>query len=85
MQVCVSIWYLSLSLSLSVSDQVKHITGTTADIFLEYIQRNLPEGVDMSVYQEELDSLPAMLTGPPEGEEAVASEQPVSGKRNKTK
>ena len=31
--------------------QVKYITGTTADIFLEYIQRNLPEGVDMSVNQ----------------------------------
>ena len=31
--------------------QVKHITGTTADILLEYIQRNLPEGVDMNVYQ----------------------------------
>ena len=34
-----------------VAVQVKHITGTTADIFLEYIQRNLPEGIDMSVYQ----------------------------------
>ena len=65
--------------------QVKHITGTTADIFLEYIQRNLPEGVDMSVYQEQLDSLPAMLTGPPEGEEAtaVAAEETASSKRNK--
>ena len=31
--------------------QVKQITGTTSDIFLEYIQRNLPEGVHMSVYQ----------------------------------
>ena len=31
--------------------QVKKITGTTADIFMEYIQRNLPEGVSMSVYQ----------------------------------
>lgn len=31
--------------------QVKQLTGTTADIFLEYIQRNLPEGVSMSVYQ----------------------------------
>ena len=31
--------------------QVKQITGTTADVFLEYIQRNLPEGVSMSVYQ----------------------------------
>jgi hypothetical protein len=27
------------------------VTGTTADIFLEYIQRNIPEGVNMSVYQ----------------------------------
>ena len=65
--------------------QVKHITGTTADIFLEYIQRNLPEGVDMSVYQEELDSLPAMLTGPPEGEETASSVEPAKGKRNKSK
>ena len=31
--------------------QIKEITGTTADVFLEYIQRNLPEGVTMSVYQ----------------------------------
>ena len=31
--------------------KVSEITGTTADIFLEYIQRNLPEGVAMSVYQ----------------------------------
>ena len=31
--------------------QVKQITGTTADVFLEYTQRNLPEGVTMSVYQ----------------------------------
>ena len=31
--------------------QVKQITGTTSDVFLEYIQRNLPEGVTMSVYQ----------------------------------
>ena len=31
--------------------QVRKITGTTADVFLEYIQRNLPEGVTMSVYQ----------------------------------
>ncbi|XP_064403101.1 small ribosomal subunit protein uS10m-like [Halichondria panicea] len=41
--------------------QVKRITGTTADIFLEYIQRNLPEGVNMSVYQERLDLLPSLL------------------------
>jgi len=28
---------------------IKHITGSTADTFLEYIQRNLPEGVAMKV------------------------------------
>lgn len=61
--------------------QVKHITGTTADIFLEYIQRNLPEGIDMSVYQEELDSLPALLTGPPEGEEVT--DEPTTRKKKR--
>jgi len=29
--------------------QINRITGRTADIFLEYIQRNLPEGVNMIV------------------------------------
>ena len=29
--------------------QITRITGRTADIFLEYIQRNLPEGVNMIV------------------------------------
>ena len=50
--------------------QVKKITGTTADVFLEYTQRNLPEGVTMSVYQEELEALPALLVSRPEGEES---------------
>ena len=27
--------------------QFKHLTGSTADTFLEYIQRNLPEGMAM--------------------------------------
>lgn len=29
--------------------QINRITGSTADTFLEYIQRNLPEGVSMRV------------------------------------
>jgi small subunit ribosomal protein S10 len=41
--------------------QIKEITGTTADVFLEYIQRNLPEGVTMTVYQESLNVLPKLL------------------------
>ena len=29
--------------------ELKHLTGSTADTFLEYIQRNLPEGMAMKV------------------------------------
>nr|XP_054758057.1 28S ribosomal protein S10, mitochondrial-like [Lytechinus pictus] len=29
--------------------KLKHLTGSTASVFLEYIQRNLPEGVAMQV------------------------------------
>ena len=28
---------------------LKHLTGSTADTYLEYVQRNLPEGVSMKV------------------------------------
>lgn len=38
------------------------MTGNTADIFFEYIQRNLPEGVSMSVEATELESMPDYLT-----------------------
>lgn len=34
------------------------LTGSTADTFLEYIQRNLPEGVSMKVTTHELQKLP---------------------------
>lgn len=37
---------------------VYHVTGSTASTFLEYIQRNLPEGVAMKVTYEELCFLP---------------------------
>ncbi|XP_017762657.1 PREDICTED: 28S ribosomal protein S10, mitochondrial [Eufriesea mexicana] len=35
-----------------------HLTGSTADTYLEYIQRNLPEGVAMKVTKVELQTLP---------------------------
>lgn len=38
------------------------MTGETADIFLEYVQRNLPEGVSMSVETTELEMIPEFLT-----------------------
>ncbi|EFN85451.1 28S ribosomal protein S10, mitochondrial [Harpegnathos saltator] len=37
------------------------LTGSTADTFLEYIQRNLPEGVAMKVTKIELEKLPESI------------------------
>ncbi|XKL64400.1 hypothetical protein PGB90_004486 [Kerria lacca] len=39
-----------------------HLTGSTADTFLEYIQRNLPEGVAMKVTKLEVRKLPEEIT-----------------------
>ncbi|CAD5121764.1 DgyrCDS10241 [Dimorphilus gyrociliatus] len=38
--------------------EFKHITGSTADTLLEYIQRQLPEGIVMKVSKEELFKIP---------------------------
>ncbi|KOC59370.1 28S ribosomal protein S10, mitochondrial [Habropoda laboriosa] len=38
-----------------------HLTGSTADTYLEYIERNLPEGVAMKVTMVELETLPATI------------------------
>ncbi|XP_032680370.1 28S ribosomal protein S10, mitochondrial [Odontomachus brunneus] len=37
------------------------LTGSTADTFLEYLQRNLPEGVAMKVTKIELEKLPESI------------------------
>ncbi|XP_012225271.1 small ribosomal subunit protein uS10m [Linepithema humile] len=37
------------------------LTGSTADTFLEYIQRNLPEGVAMKVTKIELEKFPESI------------------------
>ncbi|XP_065833358.1 small ribosomal subunit protein uS10m-like [Oscarella lobularis] len=42
--------------------QIKNITGVSADVFLEYLQRNLPAGVNMHVYQEALEAPPPVLS-----------------------
>ncbi|RWS12255.1 28S ribosomal protein S10-like protein [Dinothrombium tinctorium] len=44
--------------------QFKHLTGSTADTFLEYIERNLPEGVSMKVTKHEIERLPQHLVPP---------------------
>ncbi|GIY01091.1 28S ribosomal protein S10, mitochondrial [Caerostris darwini] len=42
--------------------ELKHITGSTADTYLEYIQRNLPEGVGMIVTKTRLEKLPEHIS-----------------------
>ena len=46
--------------------QLRNVTGETAGVFLEYIQRNLPEAVSMSVEQTSLQGMPDYLQPPPE-------------------
>ncbi|KAJ6635646.1 28S ribosomal protein S10, mitochondrial [Pseudolycoriella hygida] len=41
------------------------LTGSTLDTFLEYIQRNLPEGVGMKATKIEVQTLPDHLKEPP--------------------
>ncbi|XP_055328134.1 28S ribosomal protein S10, mitochondrial-like [Paramacrobiotus metropolitanus] len=47
--------------------QLKYLTGSTADTYLEYVQRNLPEGVAMKVLKCQIEEFPSHLT-PPESE-----------------
>ncbi|XP_061481317.1 small ribosomal subunit protein uS10m isoform X2 [Rhineura floridana] len=44
--------------------ELKHLTGSTANVYLEYIQRNLPEGVAMEVKKTRLESLPEHIQTP---------------------
>ncbi|XP_056674218.1 28S ribosomal protein S10, mitochondrial isoform X2 [Monodelphis domestica] len=44
--------------------ELEHLTGSTADVYLEYIQRNLPEGVAMEVTKTRLEQLPEHIKEP---------------------
>ncbi|KAF7487871.1 28S ribosomal protein S10 [Sarcoptes scabiei] len=46
------------------SIELKHLTGSTADTFLEYVERNLPEGAALKVRRRRLDKIPSHLTPP---------------------
>jgi len=53
---------------------LKNTTGSTADTYLEYIQRNLPEGVSMKVIRHEVKKHLAHLVPPsPTTQEEVSS------------
>ncbi|XP_036024397.1 28S ribosomal protein S10, mitochondrial isoform X2 [Onychomys torridus] len=44
--------------------ELKHLTGCTASVYLEYIQRNLPEGVAMEVTKTQIQQLPEHIKKP---------------------
>ncbi|KAK7476251.1 hypothetical protein BaRGS_00032527 [Batillaria attramentaria] len=58
--------------------ELKHLTGSTADTFLEYIQRNLPEGMAMKVTKHRLEKIPDYLQPPKTSSQAGTSSQTVS-------
>jgi len=41
--------------------ELKDVTGDAADIYLEYVQRNIPEGVSMSIETTELEPMPSYI------------------------
>ncbi|KAM4713335.1 small ribosomal subunit protein uS10m [Anableps anableps] len=44
--------------------ELLHITGCTAQVYLEYIQRNLPEGVAMEVTKTTMEKIPNHILEP---------------------
>eukprot|EP00088_Acartia_fossae_P013524 TRINITY_DN17116_c0_g1_i1.p1 TRINITY_DN17116_c0_g1~~TRINITY_DN17116_c0_g1_i1.p1 ORF type:complete len:172 (+),score=44.39 TRINITY_DN17116_c0_g1_i1:64-579(+) len=47
---------------------LKNLTGSTADTYLEYVQRNLPEGVSMKVTTTEIQKHQPHLKPPKQGQ-----------------
>ncbi|XP_049914189.1 probable 28S ribosomal protein S10, mitochondrial [Epinephelus moara] len=44
--------------------ELSHITGSTAQVYLEYIQRNLPEGIAMEVAKTSMEKIPDHISEP---------------------
>ncbi|KAK2856187.1 hypothetical protein Q5P01_004922 [Channa striata] len=44
--------------------ELSHLTGCTAQVYLEYIQRNLPEGVAMEVTKTAMEKVPDHILEP---------------------
>jgi len=58
------------------------LTGSTADTFLEYIERNLPEGVHMKVTKFEIQRMPSHLVPPSKTEETLNEEEEETKKNS---
>ncbi|KAG7239218.1 hypothetical protein INR49_029971, partial [Caranx melampygus] len=48
----------------ALSQKLSHLTGCTAQVYLEYIQRNLPEGVAMEVTKTAMEKVPDHILEP---------------------
>ncbi|XP_066567055.1 small ribosomal subunit protein uS10m [Amia ocellicauda] len=44
--------------------ELKHLTGSSSAVYLEYLQRNLPEGVAMEVTKTAIEKIPAHVKQP---------------------
>ncbi|NXC39856.1 RT10 protein, partial [Penelope pileata] len=44
--------------------ELKHVTGSTAAVYLEYVERNLPEGVAMEVKKTRIEKIPEHIKEP---------------------
>ncbi|XP_018409326.1 PREDICTED: 28S ribosomal protein S10, mitochondrial [Nanorana parkeri] len=44
--------------------ELKHLTGSTANVYLEYIQRNVPEGVALEITKTKIEKIPDHLKTP---------------------
>ncbi|KAK3749476.1 hypothetical protein QZH41_013456, partial [Actinostola sp. cb2023] len=64
--------------------QLRNLTSDTSDVFLEYVQRNLPEGVSMSVEHTALESLPGYLQPPPQALEFLQKQRQERDNMTKT-
>ncbi|XP_028997172.1 probable 28S ribosomal protein S10, mitochondrial [Betta splendens] len=54
--------------------ELSHLTGCTAHVYLEYIQRNLPEGVAMEVTKTTMEKVPDHIHEPMWKDHPVESE-----------
>jgi len=59
--------------------KLSHLTGSTADTVLEYLQRNLPEGVGMEVAKTRVERLPSGVM--PNHGATVSKEEVFGGRR----
>ncbi|XP_059212411.1 small ribosomal subunit protein uS10m isoform X3 [Centropristis striata] len=59
--------------------ELSHLTGCTAQVYLEYIQRNLPEGVAMMVTKTAMEKVPDHILEPM-WEDQPAEDQPTEDK-----